>query len=539
MLRGMVLLPMVVRELRVRSRRSATVYARVGAAGIVMLIGVLLAVSLRSAGRWVVGSFVYDALAMLLLVFCMVEGARNSAGIICEERREGTLGFLFLTDLSGVDVLLGKLAGAALHAIYAVLATVPVLMLLLLLGGITWAEVFRAAFVCLSALALSLVIGAAVSSIAREPIGSTLISLAVLLVISMGPPVVDSLWQYWSGTGWRPASSGVALVSPVVAMEMGMEPGYSTSPGRFWSGLCLQWAITATIFVASAWFLQQSWRKEVVVARTEAPRETPPARRVGGTPAEVIAASMVSRAGVNRWLVAMVALDFLPNLGQWVLTRGMTATGGVSFILFVPLILAWLGAQLLAAHLTVRLLGETVRSGEMEILLTTPMDAKELVSLIWRSLRRIAVWMTICSAVEAGITLTIAAWNGLPNPPFQFIWQVASQAGGVAATAACYSALVWIGMWQGLVRRSMATAVAWTVGIVSVLVPILGIVAQAVMSLALAGTTLGPNPTMVISLMALAPALVRIALYVGWISWARQLLYRHFREAASGIHAAS
>ncbi|MBL9138842.1 MAG: ABC transporter permease subunit [Verrucomicrobiales bacterium] len=539
----MVLLPMVMRELRVRSRRSSTVYVRVAAAGIVLLIGLLLILSVRGGGRIMVSSMVYQVLSVLLLAFCMVEGARSSAGIICDERREGTLGFLFLTDLSGVDVLLGKLAGAALQAIYAVLATVPVLSLVVLLGGITGAEVFRASLVFLSTLALSLVVGAAVSTRARDAVVSTLISLVVMVLLSLVPPAVDAIWQSWSANGWRPASSAVALLSPVVSMEMAMEPGYTTSPTRFWLSQGLQWAVGMAVFLSSAWSLQSGWRTEPETETAVSPRaisaEPGAPRRVGASAAEVIATAMVRRVGLMRWLVVLVVLDLIPHVVGWVISGGTAATGIVSFTLYAPMMLTWIGGMLLAAHLTVRILSETVRSGEMEIFLTTPMDSGELVGLIWRSLRPLVVWMTVCGAVEAVISLTIAAWNGLPNPPFQFVWQVASQVGGVAATAVCYAALVWIGMWQGLVRRGTASAVAWTVGIVGVVAPLIGIVAQAILSLTLVGTTLGPKPTLMVAVMAMLPYVVRIAVYAGCISWARKLLYLRFREAASGIHQAA
>ncbi|MCC7376686.1 MAG: ABC transporter permease subunit [Verrucomicrobiales bacterium] len=539
----MVLLPMVMRELRVRSRRSATAYVRVGAAGIVLLIGLLLIISLQSSGRIMIGSVVYDVLGMLLMVFCMVEGARSSAGIICEERREGTLGFLFLTDLSGVDVLLGKLAGAALQAIYAVLATVPVLTMVVLLGGITGAEVFRVAIVFLSTLALSLVIGAAVSTRTREGAVATVISLALMVAITLAPPAVDVAWQSWFGSGWRPASSLVALLSPVVSMEMAMDPGYSTSPIRFWLSQGIQGALALAVFLGSAWTLQRGWRAETAIetegSTAVVSRPTKARHKAVGTAAEVIAEQMVRRFNLKRWLYVLVALEVIPQIAGWMVSRGGLVTGVVSFTAYAPMMLTWIGGMLLTAHLTVRMLSETVRSGEMEIFLTTPMDSRELVTLIWRSMRPIVVWMTVCVAVEGVLILTLAAWSGLPNPPIQFVWQAAVQAGGVAATAGCYAAIVWIGMWQGLVRRGPATAVAWTLGIVGLLAPLAGIVAQAMVGLSLANTALGSSPNLLVAVMATLPYAVRTVVYAGWIRWARKLLYRRFREAASGIHQAA
>ena len=40
--------------------------------------------------------------------YCLLEGTRLAADCRGEEKREGTLGLLFLTDLQGYDVVLGK-----------------------------------------------------------------------------------------------------------------------------------------------------------------------------------------------------------------------------------------------------------------------------------------------------------------------------------------------------------------------------------------------------------------------------------------------
>src|SRR5439155_16819603 len=78
---------------------------------------------------------------------------------ISAERREGTLGLLFLTKLRSWDVTAGKLATAGLNAIYAVLALVPILMLPLLAGGITAGEAVRSGLAVLATLLFALAAG--------------------------------------------------------------------------------------------------------------------------------------------------------------------------------------------------------------------------------------------------------------------------------------------------------------------------------------------------------------------------------------------
>jgi hypothetical protein len=60
----------------------------------------------------------------------------GTADCISSEKREGTLGLLFLTDLKGYSVILGKMLATSLNSFYALTAIFPVLAIPLLLGGI-------------------------------------------------------------------------------------------------------------------------------------------------------------------------------------------------------------------------------------------------------------------------------------------------------------------------------------------------------------------------------------------------------------------
>src|SRR5256885_16871678 len=71
--------------------------------------------------------FIGGALAGLLL----------TSDCISQERREGTLGLLFLTDLRGRDVAFGKLAAKGIAPFYGLLAMFPCLAVCVIVGGVT------------------------------------------------------------------------------------------------------------------------------------------------------------------------------------------------------------------------------------------------------------------------------------------------------------------------------------------------------------------------------------------------------------------
>src|SRR5882724_6366533 len=109
----MTLLPMVERELRVAARRGGTYWNRLLTPVVLgaLLVGkaVLQPVATGFAPS---GLAVFETLAALAFLFCVLEGVWKTADCVSAERREGTLGLLFLTDLKGYDVVLGKLSAA-------------------------------------------------------------------------------------------------------------------------------------------------------------------------------------------------------------------------------------------------------------------------------------------------------------------------------------------------------------------------------------------------------------------------------------------
>src|SRR5678816_247997 len=133
----MTFLPIVERELLEASRRRGTYWIRVGAAGAGLVIGIWMMAfdELRVPSR--VGMALFIPLSILALIYCAFIGVFRTADCLSEEKREGTLGLLFLTDLKGYDIVLGKLAATSLNAAYGLLALFPIMAIPLLAGGVT------------------------------------------------------------------------------------------------------------------------------------------------------------------------------------------------------------------------------------------------------------------------------------------------------------------------------------------------------------------------------------------------------------------
>jgi ABC-type transport system involved in cytochrome c biogenesis permease component len=137
----MSFLPVVERELRVQARSKAAFRIRLTAAA--TACGIVFLLLLARSDPAQAGHSVFTVLAWMALVFCLVEGARTTTDTLSSEKREGTLGLLFLTDLKGYDVVLGKLAGTSLNSLYGALAIFPALAIPLITGGVTPGEFWR------------------------------------------------------------------------------------------------------------------------------------------------------------------------------------------------------------------------------------------------------------------------------------------------------------------------------------------------------------------------------------------------------------
>src|SRR4051812_29272062 len=105
----MILLPVIERELRAAARSKATYRNRFIAA--VAMIGVTVWVFFER--RWMpqhqIGREVFESVSLTSLIVALVAGLFSTADSISEERREGTLGLLYLTDLRSGHVVFGKL----------------------------------------------------------------------------------------------------------------------------------------------------------------------------------------------------------------------------------------------------------------------------------------------------------------------------------------------------------------------------------------------------------------------------------------------
>jgi ABC-type transport system involved in cytochrome c biogenesis permease component len=261
-------LPIVARELRVRARQKSTYRFRVGGALIAILFVMFMLFALQaSSSPQTIGKPMFNTLAWLSFAYCLLDGVRNTADSLSEEKRAGTLGLLFLTDLKGYDVVLGKLMATSLNSFYAVLAIFPPLAIPILIGGVTGGEFWRLVLVLANTLWFSLCAGIFVSAISREERSAWGGTFAVIAAIT-SLPILFKLVPFAAISWLAAASPGVGFVSLFDAQ-------YSLNPGRY---------KTSLLFV-HLW----SWVFLIVAPRLAGGADRTEKRAVGPAPPFVVA----------------------------------------------------------------------------------------------------------------------------------------------------------------------------------------------------------------------------------------------------------
>lgn len=159
----------------------------------------------------------FQSFAWLQLLLVVGIGPALVAGIVAQERERRTIEYLFATDLSNAEIVLGKLSARLLLLIYLVLVGQPVLSIAMLMGGISPPRLLlvflMTASTMLMVAGLSMLISVWTPR-AREAVTRTYVTLIVLFVL---PPVVQ-MWRgllpIWLDEVLRPLVTAGLSVNP-------------------------------------------------------------------------------------------------------------------------------------------------------------------------------------------------------------------------------------------------------------------------------------------------------------------------------------
>jgi hypothetical protein len=255
----MTFLPIVDRELHEGSRRRGTYWMRVRVALQAILIGVAgYAVNLINPGVKL-GTVLFWGLAGVSMLFCLLAGRRSTADCLSQEKREGTLGLLFLTDLKGYDVVLGKLVATSISGFYALMAVFPVLAIPLLTGGMTNGEFWRMALVLVNTFFFSLAIGIFASAVSREHRTAMAVnSLLVVLLAGGCGMVISGVKGHWIVP--------LFYSCPVFSFFCCADASYKAAAPDFWASIAVTHSLGWILVLLACWIVPRTWGDRPAVA---------------------------------------------------------------------------------------------------------------------------------------------------------------------------------------------------------------------------------------------------------------------------------
>ena len=584
----MTFLPIVGRELRVASRKRSTFWVRVVAALVALVIGsgflILTHIGPFGIGPAALGKGLFGTLTWLSLVAALSAGLFFTSDCLSQEKREGTIGFLFLTDLRGYDVVLGKLLATSLRGLYALLAVFPILAVTLLMGGVTGAHFWKTALALINALFFSLTTGLFVSAISRDSQKALAATLVLLVMLIAGGPVSDAIF---AGVNQRSFNPVLSLSSPgflfVTAGAWGNSP--------FWRGLLVNQAVVWLLLSLTCVLLPRTWQDKTAKTSTVkgwahwwkfggARHQTTLRRKLIDVNPVLWLACRERWQAVSLWVISLLMAVGLA-VGTGVLFTGMAQT-------LYGLVWGYFGAALILllylgiASQAGRFFVEAQRSGLIELLLATPLTVNQIVHGQWRALLRMfgapvalclaaqlagaflvqqKTWgrfvaiatpatptgtsltnTTILSATNTtttttGATMAAAAGSfANPNGYLMFAMSVA----GTLTVIANLAALSWFGMWMGLNSKNSNLATLKTIVFVQI-IPWFGVSFASAMGVSLVllpslmkGVS-APTSQMMVWFPLITSGLTTVLVLakdIAFLFWARRKLYSEFRERA-------
>ena len=535
----MSFLPIVERELRVAARRHSTFWVRLVLALTAIVIGLFLYIANARLPKALLAQEIFGGLGVLALLYCLASGRRSTADCLSEEKREGTLGLLFLTDLKGYDVVLGKLAATSVNAFYGLLAIVPVLAIPLLLGGVTHGEFWRTVLVLVNTFLLSLAIGVLASVLSRDARQAMGINLLLLLLLTTIPPAIAAAIAYLAPA--HRMLQPLFFSCPAYSLYLCFDVNYQAAREYFWLSAGVTHALTWLLAAFSSWLVPHSWQD-----RQSGQGETYWADRwriwVYGKPDER-KALRTRLLGVNPFCWLASRARFKPA-GVWVFL-GFVACWWLylravmhlhwfeeSFSLLTALMLnsvlkLWIGIE------AGQRLAEEQKMGSLELLLSTPMSEHEILRGQFLALKRQFLKpLMVVIGLEIVFMLAVSKYSVLPSA--DVARQVAFGLAGIVLLILDISALIWVALLTALTARNPTRASASAILRVLVLPWVIFAMVAAIAGLWSAG---GPDPGWKFYLSLWFWLGILADLGFGLPAW-RQLRMR-FRELAMQRFAAS
>jgi|GEM_PF-1143156 len=465
----MILLPVVARELRVVSRRPATYWLRFWA---VVAVMVVFFITYKSGNMTLAtkGKHLLNTLGILAMLFSLFSGVFLTSDCLSSERREGTLGLMFLTDLKPWDVILGKLSASSLHSVFGLFSIFPILALPLLMGGVSGEEFSRLILVFCVTIFFSLGIGMWISARCSEYRNAAVETLGIVMLFTVVFPILYAFTRCVFRIGDGPLF--LLWPCPFTAYGTAFDYSYGRNFKQFWCSTGTLFLLGLIGIIRAGHVLPHSWKQENeragggsqksswVVIRCvkwcfEILRPKKPCLKQSVVERNPYFLVGIRDVSARMWMrVLFVCLGGIWGIGFVENLMTASARAQVVYTMAIVLILHVILKILISLEASRRMFDDR-KSGAMELLLATPLTTDQFLLGQWNVMKwnyRWSLWLM--TVINVAVLFDFQWSRAMTNASTyeRFCLGVVLLGGIISLWLDCW-ALSWVGMLSGLKAR--------------------------------------------------------------------------------------
>jgi ABC-type transport system involved in multi-copper enzyme maturation permease subunit len=460
-------LPIAERELRIAARSPRTYRGRLIAGCIFGAItGWMFWIASKIGNVSMIAPQTFAFIAHMALLMCMFSGSVTSDAL-SSEKRNGTLGLLFLTDLKGSDIVFGKLAALGLIAFYGLMGLLPILAMPVLMGGISGQSVFRTSLTLLNALLLSLSIGLWVSARSWEQkraLNGT-VWIAVMLMWLLPAFTTVARLRYPALVEYV---EYLELLSPMYQQSHSSPFGVALMRQKYWQSLGLTHLLAWFFLWRACAILPHKWQDRAVISAIGRWKKFLEELRYGSS---AIRASLRARllrinavhwlssrerfAPTNLWLLLTAVLTGWFAMWGWIQWR-YGGNGPPFYGIGIPsTLILYLAMRVRSCGIAGEIIVRDRFSGALELLLSTTLTERDVARGQWLTWARTVLGPAIATAVIGTFVMICALFDVNDHEVGNLLYVYVAL---VILFAADLVASVWTGMWTACFSRTVSAA---------------------------------------------------------------------------------
>lgn len=415
------------------------------------------------------GNVIFLVLSGFAFLYALLIGVRVTSDCISSEKREGTLGLLFLTDLKGLDIVLGKLAASALDSFYALVSTLPVLAIPILLGSVTIGEIWRAMLSLLATALFSICAGMFVSAFSVNERKATAGTFLLIVGIAAGIPIAVLILSSYLGAD--ETLKWLFTLSPGTSIVAALTNNPKEVPWlMYWLSLSITLFLAFALTMTASIIVPRIWQQRVEGAHDRSGARaraaaTGAARQQRQQQLDVSPTCWLAGRGHLRglWLWVFLVCVLLGWLWAFAENPGdmQSPWMNLGWMFFVQGVI-----KIFITSEAVRTYAEDSRQGSLELILCTPLPVPEIIRGQLLNLVRYFRWPMVTLLLADLLFLVLGRMSGTPYDSMSTVTKLF-----VALMVFFFVdgiCLGILGLWRGLIGRNSRQAL--TSGIVRILV---------------------------------------------------------------------